>query len=502
MRLRIGRARRALTLGVVVAALGAGAAVAAGLVDFGEQRDSQLRSQASSLFGGIGNPLTESAPTVANAAGVNSVALASGLRVGDVLRGDINGPATAKLAQNADMIAFWPSDDNPAWGIVCIESGTTSPGVQRIRLRGRNKGTVETILTGTNGCDGIRRTPWGTILATEERADGWALEIYKPLQTTGASFDRATGAVTDTSGADESANVVTRPALGRFAWEGIAVFEDGSLYAGDELGPSGRRNGGTMFKYVPQTPVDELPQSTRDRLQNPRFAASSPFAAGSLYALEIGARTGNNGQGNQLGEGAWQGPIDPGAARTEGQARGTGFYRPEDIDIDPIAAAEGRRSFCWTNTGASDIGSFGEVLCLDDVAGSGNTGRRAMVTQFVTGNPKMNQPDNIAFQPTTGIVYVIEDTPTVDGQSKPGDIWACLRDGADDDLQSDGCVRVLSVKTAGSEPTGFVFDGSGERAYLDIQHSPDNPGTPVNEAQYDEMLVIEGFEPDEATAAR
>jgi Alkaline phosphatase PhoX len=234
----------------------------------------------------------------------------------------------------------------------------------------------------------------------------------------------------------------------------------------------------------------------------PRQAASSPFAAGSLYALEIGARTSNNGQGNQLGEGAWQGPIDAANARAEGQARGTGFYRPEDADVDPLAAAQGGRRFCWTNTGVSNIGNFGEVLCLDDAEGDGNTGRRAVVTQFVTGNPQMNQPDNIAFQPTTGIVYVIEDTPTVAGESKPGDIWACLRDGADDDLQSDGCVRVLSVKTAGSEPTGFIFDATGKRAYVNIQHSPDNPGTPVNEGQYDEMLVVEGFQPDQATAAR
>jgi hypothetical protein len=37
---------------------------------------------------------------------------------------------------------------------------------------------------------------------------------------------------------------------------------------------------------------------------------------------------------------------------------------------------------------------------------------------------------------------------------------------------------------------------------VNIQHSPDNPGTPVNEGQYDEMLVVEGFQPDQATAAR
>lgn len=87
----------------------------------------------------------------------------------------------------------------------------------------------------------------------------------------------------------------------------------------------------------------------------------------------------------------------------------------------------------------------------------------------------------------------------MNGTSVPGDIWACLRDRADVDLQSDGCVRVVTDKAAGSEPTGFIFDGSGARAYVNIQHSPDNPNTALNESSFDEMLVIDGFTPDSAT---
>ena len=113
----------------------------------------------------------------------------------------------------------------------------------------------------------------------------------------------------------------------------------------------------------------------------------------------------------------------------------------------------------------------------------------------------MNQPDNLAFQPRTGILYVVEDSPTVNGEDKPGDIWACLRDGADKDLQSDGCVMVASVTTEGAEPTGFTFDGRGKRAYLNIQHSADDPATTdLDEGSFDEMLVIDGFEPRSATA--
>jgi secreted PhoX family phosphatase len=495
------RMPRAWLLGFALAAVVAAPAMALTFVDFGADREAALRSQAGNLFGGIGNPLTANGPIVQGAAGANSVGLASGLHVSRVLRGDAAGPAASKLGQNADQIAFWPTDDDPKWGFVCIEAGPTTPGVQRVKLTGADRGTVETVLTGTSGCDGIRRTPWGTILATEEDDTSTALEIYKPTSTTGVSYNRDTLALTDTVGTDESGNVVPRPAIGHFAFEGLGIYPDGTLYAGDELGPSGRRNGGALFKFAPQTPATDRTAAEQAKLDNPKFKSLSPFAAGDLYALELGGS--NNGQGDQLGTGRWQGPIDAAHASAEGQAKGTGFYRPEDLDIDPIAAAAGQVRVCWTNTGNAGIANYGEVLCLDDRAASGQpTGTRPEVQQFVTGNPELNQPDNIAFQPKTGIVYVIQDTPRVNGTSVPGDVWACLRDGADVDLQSDGCVRVITDKAAGSEPTGLTFDGSGTRAYLNIQHSPDNPNTALNESSFDEMLVIDGFTPDSAIDAR
>ncbi|MGI8594639.1 MAG: alkaline phosphatase PhoX [Solirubrobacteraceae bacterium] len=490
--------RRAGVIALAASALVAAPAAALTLVDFGKERESALGAQADDLFGGIGEPLAAAAATVPFAAGDESVELASGLQVSDVLSGDTAGGPEGKLYQNADMIAFYPTDSRPQWAIVCIENNTTNPGVQRIRLRGRNRGQVETILSGTRSCDGIRRTPWNTIIATEEREDGWALEIYDPLETTGVAFNRATG---ELSGED-AANVKTRPALGRFAWEGLHVFEDGTVIAGDELGPKNRTNGGALFKFV----SDRKPSGPASTgfLSNPANHASSPFAEGKLYALEIGDAD-NRGQGNQRGKGRWIGPVNPAMGRAEGQAKGTGFYRPEDLQADPVALAKGEVRVCWTNTGNVDIGNYGEVLCLDDRqdAAAVNTGMTPEVQRFLEGNPYMNQPDNLAFQPGTGIVYVIEDSPTVNGEDKPGDIWACLRDGADRDLQSDGCSMVASVKTQGAEPTGFIFDASGRNAYLNIQHSPDDPSTPdIDESTFDEMLVIDGFRPGRATATR
>lgn len=284
-----------------------------------------------------------------------------------------------------------------------------------------------------------------------------------------------------------------RPALGRFAWEGLGILPNGTLYAGDELAPGNDSDGGAIFKFESGSPpAQPLSPATIATLSNPANAAQSPFAAGTLTALQIGGTGTNFGQGNQRGLGKWVGPVTAATARASAQAlKATGYYRPEDLHLDPIAAASGKVRFCWANTGVSSLQNWGEILCAEETASG------PVVQTFVEGSPLMNQPDNLDFQPKTGILYIIEDTPRVNGTSVPGDVWACLPDGADANLQTDGCVLVLSVKTAGSEPTGFTFDAGGRTAYLNIQHSPNNPATAtVDEATYDEMLVIEGFRPD------
>src|SRR5258708_32700143 len=114
------------------------------------------------------------------------------------------------------------------------------------------------------------------------------------------------------------------------------------------------------------------------------------------------------------------------------------------------------------------------------------TSRTVLVYRFVEGNEDFNQPDNLEFQPKTGNVYVIEDHPN-------GDIWACLPDGADRDLKTDGCVKMLSVKDSSAEPTGFIFDPTGTVAYVSIQHSNDVGMPLVDGFPTDDILRITGF---------
>ena len=129
-----------------------------------------------------------------------------------------------------DMMALWPNASDPQWLIACNESGSND--VERINI---STGAVEVLFTGTNSCDGVRRTPWGTVIVSEE-AGGFAsaptpavggrvYEILDPLGMSGVSLNRSTGVFSGGIGANLA---VVRPALGRLSFEGFAVYANGA----------------------------------------------------------------------------------------------------------------------------------------------------------------------------------------------------------------------------------------------------------------------------------
>lgn len=213
---------------VAMATVFAPFAASADELDFGIQVEKLLKEQSEKLFG-VEKPLSISAsPTVgpyrtASQTPYDQALVAQGLKVEYLTR---------EAANATDMMAFYPAQ-NPTHLITCIEGGRQflidggtpnvydagdklNPSVQRINL---NTGAVETILRGMSSCDGIRTTAWGTVLATEERTDGGAYEIFNPLGVSEQTvIDRTSGAVTD------PANVAKRTALPIIAWEGIAVL--------------------------------------------------------------------------------------------------------------------------------------------------------------------------------------------------------------------------------------------------------------------------------------
>jgi hypothetical protein len=297
---------------------------------------------------------------------------------------------TRSVANSADMLAFWPNDTAPTHLIFCIEGGRKTigtnsdgsaklnPSVQAVAI---SNGEVQTILRGMSGCDGIRRTPWGTILVTEEE-DGGAYEIIQPMEVIDAVvLDRATGAVSDES-------VVKRNALPTMTWEGLEVLPTGVVVGGDELRPGTARadvDGGSIFKFVP-TKLRNSTAAIKD-------LAESPLASGTVYAMQVSCVAGRQqfGQGCEIGNAAWI-PVSALTARSDAAVQGaTGYYRPEDLHLDPRfadAANPAAVRFCWVNTGNSGATNFAEVLCAVDRSPSTATptSQSVVVTRFIEGD--------------------------------------------------------------------------------------------------------------------
>jgi hypothetical protein len=293
------------------------------------------------------------------------------------------------------------------------------------------------------------------------------------------------------------------------------------MIAGDEersgaTGPD--QDGGAIFRFVPATPYACANAPVRPGQTCTNTIADlddSPLVAGSNYAL-VTQCTGdtNIGQGCEYGRtGAWVAISDPANARSEANANGaTGYCRPEDLHIDresPLFKGGDGILWCWTNTCG---GTDGEALCVtesnaqvaarDEVTrnnglgsfsylANGTTIARPNVTRFVENDARMRAHDNLEFQPVTRNTYLIEDATW-------GEVWACLPDGVDRDLASDGCVSVLSVNDPLAEPTGFIFDATGRTAYYIVQHGEqpasllDYTSNPVN-GRTDDLIRITGF---------
>jgi secreted PhoX family phosphatase len=475
--------------------------------DFGTFIEDQLSEHSESLFG-IDHPLEESALGPFDGPdNLQAIKLAAGLHASLV---------SSSVASAADQIALWPDDDHPKFLFVCDEE-TSDPSVQRVDLSKPAGSNATTIVKGLVSCDPVRRTPWGTIIVAEEAgATGGLYEILDPVSITTAInvSDRAVGTTTD------PLHLVKRKAVGSLSFESFAIKEDGTMIYGDELAPgavSKGSPGGAIYKFVPTIPFQGA---------GPISAlAQSPLAAGSIFGLRVAAQGSTNwGQGAETGNGAWvavnsaatgvtdaNGNISLRVAQTLGQF--TGYYRPEDMDIDPIALEDGVFRACWANTGrmshtdsslVENSGVKTEIMCLVEnppstFAPNPVTGTIPTVDRFIAGSEERGMFDNVAFQPHTGNLVVLEDNSVTTVKSlnplvtelRGNDLWICLPDGDDDDVQSDGCVRFASIRDTSAEPTGFIFKGSGESAFLNIQHRAANDA--LGNTNHGALIRISGF---------
>lgn len=215
--------------------------------------------------------------------------------------------------------------------------------------------------------------------------------------------------------------------------------------------------------------------------------SQSPLTAGKVFGLRVGKRpsTPDFGQGTPYGFGTW---VDLGTGpNADLRALGvtnklTGFYRPEDIDIDRAAEAQGGVRFCGNNTGnEGEDQYYGETICITDGTLAQATANSAVpeVQPFVIGSPALAMPDNIAYQPGTGNWVIHEDADTTYKTPHNDDLWACLPDGGDPDQLSDGCVRIATLNDLTAEWTGGIFDATGSRFFVSIQHNITGKGVVI-----------------------
>jgi hypothetical protein len=357
-------------------------------------------------------------------------------------------------------------------------------------------------------CDGIRTTEWGTVLATEEdfATDvGSVYEILDPMSNdTYTILQRNGGAVpaliVDQNNVDASDRIVKRGALPVIRYEGIVVHPTGVILAGDEERPGsygvGDTDGGAIFKFIPSTLRTPGSGVITDLSQ-------SPLVSGTNYALATSCTNGfQAGQGCEIGSGRWRTlaavaaatGTDTGLLRIGREsadvAQAVGYYRPEDMHEDPLFSDPlnpNALRFCFANTGEASSQNYGEVQCAIDsnitAAPNSNTVR---INRLIEGNPQLNQPDNLEFHPTNGLLYVIEDNPN-------GDVWACLQDGADTDIKSDGCVLVFKLSSTSAEPTGFQFLPNGNEAIFIAQHTNDAAMPLFDDYTTDDLVRLTGF---------
>lgn len=295
---------------------------------------------------------------------------------------------------------------------------------------------------GFDALDGIRWTPWGSILFAEEKEGGRLFEIKL-----------------DPNDLTKALEVVDRPAVGRVAHEGIEVDKEGNVYVVDEFrgqsqGCGFTPCGGGIYKFVPTHPGN-----------------ADSLSDGQLFVLRVNGPDG-------VGQGEWVGPIDPSNARVAGSLapfNGTSYQRPEDLEIigDTLYAniTEGPRAQ-GLNKEVYESRVISINLKTMQVANFVKPGVNVPVeigrpgdANFQTG---MDNVDNLAESPD-GRLVIVED-------NVPSDIWFASTKtnefGASEKVELFG-----SLSDPSAEGTGIYFSPLDPKTlYVNVQHSAIDDG--------------------------
>ncbi|HYN06194.1 MAG TPA: alkaline phosphatase PhoX [Vicinamibacterales bacterium] len=367
---------------------------------------------------------------------------------------------------NWDMITS--NETGPAAGrylFMPFETGTA--GVQRVDTQNPHydQRTVTIVAPGTAGFvagDASRWTPWGGYLTAEE---SWGTGSIK-----GRLFEVTNPVTAGPNGGD----FIWRHIVPRVSHEGLAFDRNNTMYFIDEL------NGGSIYKYVSRDPG--------------AASGNDFFSAGQTFVLRVGAGgqfEGSNGPAI-TGAATWvaitnatggpiagvstvlpDGTIDGRVSADDNDVLGTGYNRPEDMELQTLA--DGTQLLYVTTTDSdvnnSSTDGTSRVYTINLSTNEVKLFAAPQSTDLATGQPVgggLRNADNLAID-AEGNIYIIEDR----GGGQDNDIWFAVDLNKDGDLldAGEGLARWASNGTQGSEFTGLYFDfRHPNTAYVNIQH--------------------------------
>lgn len=272
---------------------------------------------------------------------------------------------------------------------------------------------------GWRRLDGLRWTPWGTVLFAEETTGGRLFEAFL-----------------DPEDPTVVTHVEERSEAGILRHEGIEALGDGTVFVIDEL------NGGSIFKFVPSTRAD--------------------LSDGRLYALKLTGLTDVEQLWNpstyqqKVGAFEWvaldmdQVVVDADAAANAVAA--TEFGRPEDVEVigDTLYVA---------NTSEDRVVAID--LAKEELTSFVEKGVNVPVEDSAAGVTGFNNPDNLAQGPD-GRLWMVEDNFL-------SDVWVAGLD-TDRDGAADGVEQFASIVDTGAEISGIYFGTDPKTLFLNIQH--------------------------------
>ena len=267
--------------------------------------------------------------------------------------------------------------------------------------------------------DGLRWTPWGTLLFAEETGGGRLFEAFlDPKDPTVVT------------------RVEERREVGILRHEGIEALGDGAVYVIDEL------TGGSIFKFVP-TKRGDLSDGQLYALKLTDLTDAEQKWSSTTYQQKVGAFEWVALDMDEV-------VVDADDAANDVAA--TEFGRPEDVEVigsTLYVANTSEDRVVAIDLTKNELTSFVEKGVNVPVENSG-----AGVTGF-------NNPDNLAQGPD-GRLWIVEDNYL-------SDVWVAGLD-TEQDGAADTVEQFASLVDTGAEISGIYFGKDPKTLFLNLQH--------------------------------